>query len=340
MLPYCSLEVIGAEQTASHAAVKSPVYVLLLTTGAGVRYRYPLVAHISPVVVPDTGEAHRRQVLVAEQLDHFLRKDANLYRCVPLVVVTGDGYAASRRHYLPGNLHSGHAAADDEGGPFFLKTHLGVLALVGADGSQIYVSLVAHAVGFQNGMPSILLRQENCHIRKKVLALPTPFLERYLACGGVHHCVAGAFQPGLGLLLKRLKVSIRSVRQEILLHVLHAVLHLAFRLRIRRTTEYRPERTAPDISVEHLRHYVVADVLVPQEHRVLIVDDFLGDAVKVLERLFVGSHGCLESEGMVLEPDVLVTASAKQHCHEVHLLVRSVAFPQFLLAEVNLCVLP
>ncbi len=156
----------------------------------------------------------------------------------------------------------------------------------------------------------------------------------------MNHRVAGALQPGLGLLLKSLKVGVGPVRQEVLFHVLDAVLDLALRLGVGRTAEHRPERAASDIGTEHLRHDVVPDVLVPQEHRVLVVDDLPRDAAEVLERLLAGPHRRLGSERTLLEPDVLVAAAAEQHRHEVHLLLRAVTPPQLLLAKVHLSIPP
>ena len=63
---YRGLEVVGAEQAAFYAAVESLVDVLLPAAGAGVGYRDELVTHVASVAVPDAGEEHRHQVLVAE----------------------------------------------------------------------------------------------------------------------------------------------------------------------------------------------------------------------------------------------------------------------------------
>lgn len=142
-------------------------------------------------------------------------------------------------------------------------------------------------------MPGLLLRHEDCHIWKKIFALLTPFLEGDLAGGGVNHGVTCALQPGLGLFLERFKVGIWPVRKEVLLDILDAVLYLALRFGISRTAEHRLEQAATYISIEHLRHDVVSDVLISQEYSVLVVDDFPRDAVEVLECLLVRLYGGL-----------------------------------------------
>jgi len=57
----------------------------------------------------------------------------------------------------------------------------------------------------------------------EIPAIQAPTLERDPACGGVHHRVAGAAQPGTGLLLQGLKVRVWSVCQEDLRHVLETL---------------------------------------------------------------------------------------------------------------------
>ena len=65
-------------------------------------------------------------------------------------------------------------------------------------------------------------------VRMEVLAFLAPLVVRYLARGSVKHHVAGPVQPGDGLLVQIVKRGVGPVVKEVLLHILHAVLYLAF----------------------------------------------------------------------------------------------------------------
>ena len=84
-------------------------------------------------------------------------------------------------------------------------------------------------------------------VRMEVLAFLAPLVVRYLARGSVKHHVAGPVQPGDCLLVQIVKRGVGSVVKEVLLHILHAVLYLAFRLGISRAAEDCIERTALNI---------------------------------------------------------------------------------------------
>ena len=136
-------------------------------------------------------------------------------------------------------------------------------------------------------MTILLLSGSNRVVRMQILAFLAPLVIRHLAGGSVKHHVASPIQPGDSLLVKVVKSSESPVMKEVLLHILYTVLYLAFRLGISRAAEDHIERTAFYICSEHSCHHIVTYVLIIQEHGILIVDDVLGDALEVLERLLM-----------------------------------------------------
>ena len=96
-------------------------------------------------------------------------------------------------------------------------------------------------------MTILLLSGSYGIVRMQIFAFLAPLVVRYLAGGSVKHHVAGPVQPGNCFLVKVIKSSESPVMKEVLLHILHAVLHLAFRLGISRAAEDYIERTTLDI---------------------------------------------------------------------------------------------
>ena len=96
-------------------------------------------------------------------------------------------------------------------------------------------------------MTILLLSGSYGIVRMQIFAFLAPLVVRYLAGGSVKHQVAGPVQPGDGLLVQIVKRGVGPVVKEVLLHILHAVLHLAFRLGVCRTAEDYIERATLDI---------------------------------------------------------------------------------------------
>ena len=96
-------------------------------------------------------------------------------------------------------------------------------------------------------MTILLLSRSYGIVRMQIFAFLAPLVVRYLARGSVKHHVAGPVQPGDGLLVQIVKRGVGPVVKEVLLHILHAVLYLAFRLGISRAAEDCIERTALNI---------------------------------------------------------------------------------------------
>ena len=96
-------------------------------------------------------------------------------------------------------------------------------------------------------MTILLLSGSYGIVRMQIFAFLAPLVVRYLAGGSVKHHVAGPVQPGDCLLVQIVKRGVGPVVKEVLLHILHTVLYLAFRLRISRAAEDYIERTTLDI---------------------------------------------------------------------------------------------
>ena len=151
-------------------------------------------------------------------------------------------------------------------------------------------------------------RSQNGDIRQQVLGFNTPLVIRDFTGCIVNHGVAGAIKPGYSFFVKIVKRRVRPVQQEVALYIFDHVLNLTRALGVCRTAEDDPERAALDITVKDLRHPVITDVLIIQEHGILVIDEFLGHPVEEVKSLLMARDGTFTCERLILEPDELIPA--------------------------------
>ena len=107
-------------------------------------------------------------------------------------------------------------------------------------------------------------------------------------------------------------------RKEILLDVPHAVLNLAFRLRIARATQNNAVTHFLDKFLERFHKDDIAEVFADDEHSVLIVHDCLRSAAEIPEGVFVRFDSCSRVERLRTEIHEFHPAERKHHAEEVH----------------------
>ena len=173
-------------------------------------------------------------------------------------------------------------------------------------------------------------------VRQEMLALFLEHLRGNLPGRVVDKAVACSLQPGKAFLLKGRNVDEGTVLEEIVFHVLHDILHLALCLGIFLAAEQGGEVFLPNKRRKILGQYGRAQVLLADQHLVLVVYDRTRLAAKELEGQFMGIYRLGRVEGRLAEVYVLLARTAHDHDEEVHFHIpaRGVFHPP--LAKINL----
>ena len=157
----------------------------------------------------------------------------------------------------------------------------------------------------------------------------------------VQAAVAGTVQPRQAVGVQLLPALELTALEEVALDVLHRVLHLPLALRVALAAEHRLEVLLGHEGAEAARQQQVAQVLVVQQHLVLVVEDLAGHAPEETERQLVGIHGGGGVERTGTEIHKLVARAAQHQHEEVDLLATlTVGTVHPVLTEVRLPVLP
>lgn len=333
------LEVRRTEELVSDAFGQYFICAFLPILCDAVDERGKLVAHISGISFPDAGEEDADGLLVREQALHVFAFLGYTYGRIPCVVLVDDHLPAPRRDEVSGNDCIINVP-DDKVSFLLGEIYPRILPSISAKRKRVRVAPIFDTVCLEHFMATFSLRGGNRDVGKQILAFAAPHIIRNLAGRIVDHRIARTFQPGQRLGIQVIHRRELTVEQEVLLHILHYILHLPFALRICRTAEDNSERTALDIVLKDLCHAVVTNVLIIQEHGILIVNEVLRNAPEEGKRLLVTGDGRFTRERLVLEPDELVSAVTQQDGDEVHSDAIPVAPAKFCLAEVHLSVFP
>ena len=148
--------------------------------------------------------------------------------------------------------------------------------------------------------------------------------------------VAGPFKPGLPLLIQVLDGGEQSSTQEVALHVLDHILHLPFTLGVGLAAEDTLEVLLVLEASEAFGQYQVTQVLITKQHLVLVVDDPLRLAAKILESKLMGidCQGRIERDSAEIYK--LVAGPAQDHGEEIYLDGCTIGRCHVALAEIHL----
>jgi len=98
---------------------------------------------------------------------------------------------------------------------------------------------------------------------------------------------------------------IGSIIEEILLYILHYVLHLAFALRICFATKVKCKGLIPGVAAKAFGKDDIPAILIYYKYFILIIDNLIRNSPYIFKSLFMGYYGQFRSKIAIGEPQYL-----------------------------------